>query len=59
MCITVKEFRKVIWSKSKAFIQIRISELNFIGIKQKQKYLFSINPDKESKTLTINFKKYR
>jgi len=55
----VKEFRKVIWSKSKAFIQIRISELNFIGIKQKQKYLFSINPDKESKTLTINFKKYR
>ena len=55
----MKEFRRLTWSKSKAFVQIRISELIQLGIKQKQKYKYSIKPIEADKTLIVQLKKDR
>jgi hypothetical protein len=49
----------MIWSKSRVFLQIRISELFFLGIKPKQKYFYKVTPDVEKKRLIIDLKKGR
>lgn len=49
--------RKLIWSKSKCLIQLRISEMMMLGIFPKEKYYFSIIPNVSDKSLLVSFTK--
>jgi len=51
----MKEWRKVVWCKSRVFLQIRLSELNFIGLKVGEKYEYKVKP--KGKKLEISFRK--
>jgi uncharacterized membrane protein len=55
----IKIKRKLIWSKSKCLIQLRISEMMMLGIHPKQKYYFSIVPNVSDKSLIVSFTKNR
>ncbi len=51
----MKEWRKVFWAKSRAFIQLRLTELKAIGIEIGKRYDFRVIP--EGNRLIIEFKK--
>jgi hypothetical protein len=54
--IKIKTWRKLVWSKSRAFIQIRLSDCNFAGLKIGKPYLYGVLIPKQGQMI-INFKR--
>jgi len=54
--LIMKDWRKVIWNRSRVFLQIRVTELRFLGIKNDRRWLYSVEPIQKGKKLIINFK---
>lgn len=52
----MKDWRKVIWNRSRVFLQIRVTELRFLGIKNNKTWTYSVEPIQDGKKLIINFK---
>jgi len=57
--IDVKDWRKLIWHTSKAFISLRISDLRFLGIEIGKAYLYNTTVKPDEGTITIRFKRKR
>lgn len=51
----MKEWRKLSWSGSRAMLQLRISELGFIGVSVMKEYFYKVAPEKDGK-LTVMFR---
>jgi len=52
----MKTWKKLVWSKSRAFIALRISDLNFAKIQIGKSYEYSIVIPKDGQMI-INFRK--
>jgi hypothetical protein len=52
----MKTWKKFVWSKSRGFIALRISDLNFAGIKIGKPYEYSVIIPKQEQMI-INFRK--
>jgi hypothetical protein len=44
--VKVKTWRKLVWSRSRAFIALRLTDLNFSGLEVGKKYLYTVIPGK-------------
>jgi hypothetical protein len=54
----MKDWKILVWSKSRAFIALRISDLKFAGIKIGKPYKYSIVIPKPEQMI-INFKRVK
>jgi len=52
----LKDWRAAIWNRSRIFLQIRVSELGFLGIKKDKNWLYNVEPVQDGKYLVIRFK---
>lgn len=53
--INLKEWRKLQWTKNRAFIGLRFADLYYIGLKVGKPYVYATFPSK--KKLIIKFKR--
>jgi hypothetical protein len=53
----MKEWRKLVWSGYRCFINLRLSDLTFAGVKRSEPYLYLTKPDPKRKEIIIKFKK--
>jgi len=52
----MKNWRKLVWSRSRAFVALRLTDLNFAGIKIGKPYEYSVIIPKQEQ-LIINFRR--